>query len=281
VRIRKDGSPIDVSVTVSPINDARGAPIGASTIARDVTDRKHVEDELRRSNQDLEQFAYVASHDLSEPLRVIAGFVDLLARRYKGQLDEDADKFIAYTVSGVERMQALIDDLLAYSRIRSVDLEFVEVDSAVVVRDVVHDLEEGIAERGMLVEVGELPTIRGEPTLLRQVFQNLIANAVKFGAGEHPRVRISATRGHGEWRFEVQDNGPGIDPGDRARIFDVFHRLHGREVPGTGIGLSIAKRAVEHHGGSIQVQSVPGGGSSFSFTIPHPRGADHEFPHQA
>jgi PAS domain S-box-containing protein len=281
LRVRKDGSRIDVSVTVSPINDAQGAPIGASTIARDVTDRKHVEDELRRSNQDLEQFAYVASHDLSEPLRVIAGFVELLARRYKGQLDEDADKFIAFTVSGVERMQTLIDDLLAYSRIRNVEMKLVDVDTAVVARDVVHDLEAGIAERRTLVEVGDLPTIRAEPTLLRQVFQNLIANAVKFGADEHPLVRISATRGRGEWRFEVQDNGPGIDPGDAARIFDVFQRLHGRDVPGTGIGLSIAKRAVEHHGGSIQVQSVPGGGSSFSFTIPHPRGADHEFPHQA
>jgi PAS domain S-box-containing protein len=268
VRIRKDGNLIDVSLAVSPIRDARGALIGASTIARDVTERKQAEMELRRSNQDLERFAYVASHDLSEPLRSIAGFVDLLARRYRGQLDADADKFIAFTVSGVERMQTLIDDLLVYSRIRSVELTLVEIDTAALVRDVLADLEDAISAHGTLVEVGELPIIRAEPALLGQVLRNLIANAVKFSAGEDPRVSVSATRGLRHWRFDIQDNGPGVEAGEVARIFEVFQRLHGRDVPGTGIGLAIVKRAVERHGGAIEVHSAPDGGSIFSFSIP-------------
>jgi PAS domain S-box-containing protein len=274
---RGDGTEFPVEVSLSPLHTASGVLVSAAI--RDVSERRRIRDELRRSNHDLEQFANVASHDLSEPLRVIAGFVDLLARRYRGQLDEDADKFIAFTVSGVERMQTLIDDLLAYSRIGRAQLNLLDVDTAAVARDVVRDLEATIADAGALVEMGELPTVRGEPTLLRQVFQNLIANAVKFTAGERPQVRISATRRSCEWRFEVQDNGPGIDPRHAQRIFEVFQRLHGREVPGTGVGLSITKRAVERHGGSIDVGPAPGGGSIFRFTIPQPREADHELPH--
>jgi diguanylate cyclase (GGDEF)-like protein/PAS domain S-box-containing protein len=257
VRMRKDGSLIDVSLAVSPIRNGEGTLIGASTIARDVTERKQAEMELRRSNEDLERFAYVASHDLSEPLRSIAGFVDLLARRYKGQLDEDADKFIAFTVSGVERMQTLIDDLLVYARIRSVELTLVDVDSGAVVRDIVHDLDEAIAERGTGVQVGDLPIIR-----------NLIANAVKFTRGDNPQISVSATRGLRHWRFDIQDNGPGVESGDVARIFEVFQRLHARDVPGTGIGLAIVKRAVQRHGGDIEMHPAPGGGSIFSFSIP-------------
>jgi PAS domain S-box-containing protein len=271
--LRNDGIEVPVEISLSPLRTPQGMLVSATI--RDVSDRRRVEAELRRSNADLERFAYVASHDLSEPLRVIAGFVDLLARRYEGQLDEEADRFIAFTVSGVERMQALIDDLLAYSRITRIELQLLVVDTAAIVNDVVQELHEAIAERGTLMEVGELPTVRGEPRLLRQVFQNLIANAVKFTAGEPPKVRISATWQKGEWRFEVQDNGPGIDPRYAQRVFEVFQRLHGRDVPGTGIGLSIAKRAVEAHGGTIQVEPAPGGGSIFSFTIPQPRGSDH------
>jgi diguanylate cyclase (GGDEF)-like protein/PAS domain S-box-containing protein len=268
VRMRKNGSLIDVSLAVSPIRDAHGILIGASTIARDVTERKQAEIELRRSNLDLERFAYVASHDLSEPLRSISGFVDLLARRYKGQLDEDADRFISFTVSGVERMQTLIDDLLVYARVRSVELTLVDVDTAAVIRDILTDLEDAIADRGTLLEVGQLPVIRAEPALLGQVFRNLIANAVKFSVGENPRVSVSATRGLRHWRFDIQDNGPGVEPADVARVFEVFQRLHGRDVPGTGIGLAIVKRAIERHGGTIEVHAAPGGGSIFSFSIP-------------
>ena len=275
VRVHKDGSRLDVSLTVSPLKDSQGRITGASTIARDVTQRKRVETELRRSNEDLEQFAYAVSHDLSEPLRVIAGFMDLLARRYEGRLDEEADRFIGFTVSAVERMQALIDDLMAYSRASRGAVQPAEVDTAALVSDALRTLEGSIAERGTHVEVGELPTVRAEPILLRQVFQNLIGNAVKFTAGEQPRVRISATREQDHWRFDIEDNGPGIDSRSAKRVFEMFKRLHGRDVPGTGIGLSIAKRLVERHEGSISVESAARGGCVFSFTIPDRRTAQH------
>jgi len=268
VRVRKDGARIHVSLTISPITNAIGAVIGASTIARDVTARRRTEEELRRSNEELEQFAYVASHDLSEPLRVIAGFIDLLARRYRGELDEEADRFIDFTVSGVERMQAIIDDFLAYSRASRATLTLLEVDTAALVREVLHALSASIAEHGTRVEVGGLPRVRAEPTLLRALLQNLIANAVKFADGEHSEVRISAVRERERWRFDVADNGPGIDPRHAKRIFDMFQRLHGRDVPGTGIGLTIAKRITERHGGKIWVAPAAGGGSVFRFTIP-------------
>jgi PAS domain S-box-containing protein len=267
-RVRKDGRRIHVSLTTSPITDARGRITGAATIARDVSESKRTEEDLRRSNEELEQFAYVASHDLSEPLRVIAGFVDLLARRYQGKLDADADRFIGFTVAGVERMQAIIDDLLAYSRAGRAALQLVEVDTAALVREVLQALAPWIAERGASVEVGGLPRVWGEPTLLRQLFQNLIGNAVKFGDAERPKVRVSALREHERWRFDIADNGPGIDPRNAKRIFEMFQRMHGREVPGTGIGLSIAKRIAERHGGRIWVAPAPGGGSVFRVTIP-------------
>jgi PAS domain S-box-containing protein len=271
-RVRKDGTAIDVAVTISPLRDRAGEIIGASAIGRDITERKRAERELHRSNADLERFAYVASHDLSEPLRVIAGFVDLLARRYKGQLDEEADRFIAFTISGVERMQALIDDLLAYSKVGRAELKRADVDTAELVEGVLADLDGLVAERGARVEVAELPTVWGEPVLLRQVLQNLIGNAVKFGDGEAPRVWVSATRRGARWRIDVEDNGSGIDPGQRERIFEMFQRLHGRDTPGTGIGLAIAKLIVERHDGRIWVDSASDGGSIFSFTIAEGRG---------
>jgi PAS domain S-box-containing protein len=272
VRVRKDGQRMHVSLTISPITDGLGRITGASTIARDVTARRRTEEELRRSNEELEQFAYVASHDLSEPLRVIAGFIDLLARRYKGELDEEADRFIDFTVSGVERMQAIIDDFLAYSRASRVALTLVEVDTAALVREVRQSLQASIAEHGTRVEVGGLPRVRAEPTLLRALFQNLIANGVKFADGAQPEVRVSAVRERERWRFDIADNGPGIDPRHAARIFDMFQRLHGSEVPGTGIGLTIAKRIAERHGGNIWVAPAAAGGSVFRFTIPDNNG---------
>lgn len=268
VRVRKDAQRPHVSLTISPITDAIGRVTGASSIERDVTARRRTEEELRRSNKELEQFAYVASHDLSEPLRVIAGFVDLLSRRYRGELDDEADRFIDFTVAGVERMQAIIDDFLAYSRASRVELTLIEVDTAALVRQVLQALSASITEHGTRVEVGGLPRVRAEPTLLRALFQNLIANAVKFADVEDAEVRISAVRERERWRFDVADNGPGIDPRHATRIFDMFQRLHGREVPGTGIGLSIAKRIAERHGGNIWVAPAAGGGSVFRFTIP-------------
>lgn len=273
-RVRKDGRRVSVSLTVSPVRDASGKIVSAAAIGRDITESKRAEEALRRSNEDLEQFASAVSHDLSEPLRVIAGFVDLLARRYQGRLDEDADRFIGFTIDGVERMQTLIDELLAYSRARGAAMKLADVDSASLVADVLATLQSQIAARGIRVEVGELPRVRAEPTLLREVFQNLIGNAVKFTAGELPRVRIAASHERDGWRFDVEDNGPGVDPQHAERVFAIFQRLHGREVPGSGMGLAIAKRLVERHGGTIWVQGAAGGGSSFRFTIPDHRVAE-------
>jgi PAS domain S-box-containing protein len=276
-RVRKDGSRLIVSLTTSPVRNEAGRIVSAATIGRDITERKRVEEELRRSNEDLEQFAYVASHDLSEPLRVIAGFVELLARRYRGQLDDDADRFIDFTIQGVERMQRLIDDLLAYSRARSAPMQVTDVDTAVLVADVLRDLGAQLEERGTRVEVGSLPTVSAHQTLLRQIFQNLISNTVKFNQSEEPEVAITADEKPGAWRFAVRDNGPGIEPHQADRVFEIFQRLHGREIPGSGMGLAIAKRAVERHGGEIWVEPAPDGhGSMFCFTIPHHRLAHDE-----
>jgi len=273
VGVRRDGSRFDVWVTVSPVTDAEGKLLEVATVARDITKRKRHEAELRRSNEDLERFAYAASHDLSEPLRVIAGFVELLAHRYSGELDEEADRFIEFILSGVERMQATIDDLLSYSRAGRVELALSEVDSGALVGEVLQALVAAIAERATCVEVGAaLPRLRAEPTLLRQVFQNLIGNAVKFASGRDPRVSVSARRDGQAWRFDVRDNGPGIDPKHSERVFEMFQRLHGRDVPGTGIGLAIVRRIVERHGGRVWFEPAPGGGSIFSFTIPDDHG---------
>ena len=233
----------------------------------DVTRDRDQSGELARSNAELEQFAYVASHDLQEPLRVIGGFVELLRDRYEGQLDEDADRFIAATVSGVERMSQLIDDLLAYSRAGRSEIVREEVDSAATVDSVLDRLAEPIAENGVEVRRGDLPTVSGDAGMLDQIFQNLISNAVKFADGEHPRLEIDGSEDDGGWHFVVADNGPGIDPRHRDQIFEMFKRLHGRSVPGTGIGLAISKRIAERHGGRIWVEPAADGGSAFNFTI--------------
>src|SRR5205807_3310004 len=174
-------------------------------------------------------------------------------------------------VSGVERMQALIDAILAYSRVGRAELHRTEVDTAELVAGVLRDLEGAIVERRTQVEVGDLPSVWAEPALLAQVFQNLIGNAVKFAEGTDPRVRVSATRRRDGWRFQVEDNGPGVPPRQAERIFEMFQRLHGRDTPGTGVGLAIAKRIVERHDGQIRVEPAPGAGSVFSFTIAQPQ----------
>jgi PAS domain S-box-containing protein len=225
--------------------------------------------ELERSNADLEQFAYVASHDLSEPLRMVAGFAQLLQKRYEGRLDADADEFIGYTVDGVNRMQALIDDLLAFSRVGR-DRELGDVDAELVARRALEALSASLAETGADVEIGDLPTVRGDERELGQLFQNLISNAVKFHGDEPPRVWVTAEAeaGGAEWRFAVADNGIGIEPRHAERIFKMFQRLHGRDdYPGTGVGLAICKKIVEHHGGRLWVEPNVDGGSVFKFTL--------------
>jgi light-regulated signal transduction histidine kinase (bacteriophytochrome) len=226
-------------------------------------------DELERANAELKAFAYAMSHDLSEPLRTISGFVQLLADRYRGQLDSDADEFIAFVVEGAGRMQRLIDDLLAYSRVGSAPLDLQAVDCNRVLARVGRDLGASIAEAGASVEVGELPTVTADPKQLERLFANLVSNAVKFRGPEPPRVRVSALKNGRSWRFSVIDNGIGIEARHGERVFDVFQRLQAPgEYDGTGIGLSICKRIVERHGGRIWVERPEGGGSAFLFTVP-------------
>jgi signal transduction histidine kinase len=225
--------------------------------------------DLERSNRDLEQFAYVASHDLSEPLRTVASFVGLLQQRYQGQLDKDADDFIHYAVDGTQRMQQLIDDLLAYSRVGQKDLDPAPVDLDDLVRGKLRELDGRLQASDATVETGTLPTVRGDEGQLAQVFQNLLTNAIKFHNGAAPAVRVTAERAGGEWTIAVVDNGIGIDPAHAERIFKMFQRLHGREAyDGTGIGLAICQRIVERHGGRIWVEPAAGGGSAFKFTLP-------------
>jgi len=246
----------------------------------DVTDRKRAEEalaaqtqELARSNGELEQFAYVASHDLQEPLRMVSSYMQLLARRYKGKLDADADEFIAFAVDGATRMQRLIKDLLMYSRVGTKGKEPVPTDCGAVIGYALDNLQQAIAEKGATVTHDELPTIMGDEVQLTQLFQNLIGNAIKFQGEEPPQVHVGVLREGSGWLFSVRDNGIGIAPEHFERIFQIFQRLHGREeYPGTGIGLSVCQKIVERHGGRIWVDSAPGNGATFCFTVPETRG---------
>ncbi len=229
---------------------------------------KYTED-LARSNQELEQFAYVTSHDLQEPLRMVASFTQLLARRYRGRLDQDADEFIGFAVEGATRMQNLLNDLLAYSRVGTRGKPFVPVDCNMVFKQARDNLAKTVEESGALIFLDPLPVVRGDEVQLIQLFQNLLANAIKFRGSEMPQVQVSARKKGHEWIFSIKDNGIGIDPEHHERIFVIFQRLHARsEFPGTGIGLAICKKIVNRHGGRIWVESQPGKGSTFYFSIP-------------
>jgi PAS domain S-box-containing protein len=278
---RQDGGEFPVEISLSPL-DSQGEVL-VTAIIRDVTDRKRTEaqlketaarlarqaDELARSNAELQQFAYVASHDLQEPLRMVASYTQLLARRYKGRLDADADDFIAYAVDGATRMQQLINDLLAYSRVGTHGQELVPTDCNQVFERVVRDLGAAVAESGAEVTRDALPSVLGDSRQLGQLFQNLIANAIKFHGDDPARVQVTAEREGAMWRFAVRDEGIGIAPEYVDRIFVIFQRLHTQaEYPGTGIGLAICKRIVERHGGRIWVESQPGRGTTFYFTLP-------------
>jgi len=285
-RVRRDGSIVMVGETTAPVRDDDGAVIGVATIARDISERletaallEHYRRELdlrnqhlERSNTDLEQFAYVASHDLSEPLRAVAGMVGLLARRYQGRLDADADEFIDFAVDGCERMRTMISDLLDFSRAGRTELAVDDVDLGSLVERAVEALGSQIEESGAVVVHHALPTVRGDRAQLVRVVQNLLSNAVKFGRpGQPVRIEVSSQRLDGDdgWRIEVADDGIGIEEQYRERIFRMFQRLHTSDQhPGTGIGLAITERIVAQHGGSIGVESNDEGGSTFWVTLP-------------
>jgi PAS domain S-box-containing protein len=271
-------------VTVSPIYDDKGKVAGSVHVARNITNRREMEDnlkialeakknlvkELKRSNKELEQFAYMASHDLQEPLRMVTSFVKLLEKRYKGQLDSNADEYIYYAVDGAERMQKLIKDLLTYSRITSKNEEFELVNLESIVDKSILNLTVSIKENNARITYDALPTIMADPSLITQLFQNLVGNAIKFRAeDEAPEIHVKAEDNGDEWIFQVIDNGIGIDSQHKDLIFEVFQRLHEKnEYPGTGIGLSMCQKIIERHNGDIWVESELGEGSKFCFTIP-------------
>jgi PAS domain S-box-containing protein len=264
-----------IRVTTVPELDEKGDIVNFLEIFEDITDQKEAEDRLRkamaeleRSNKDLEQFAYVASHDLREPLRVVVGFVQLLAKRYRGKIDKDADEYIDFAVSGATRMDDLINDLLAYSRVGA-EAPMRMLHSGMALERAVANLRKTAEDTGAEVTYDPLPVVFCNEMRLTQLFQNLIGNAIKFRGEAPPRIHVSALRGTGEWVFSVSDNGIGIPAGQKDRIFEVFQRLHGRgKYPGTGIGLAICKKIVERRGGRIRVESEPGKGSTFYFSIP-------------
>jgi PAS domain S-box-containing protein len=237
-------------------------------LQEEIAERKRVAEDLARSNKDLEQFAYVASHDLQEPLRIVSGYLQLIERRYKGKLAAEADEFINFAVDGAARMQSLIQDLLAYSRVGTQGRRFASTDCEKVFERAVGNLGRAIADSGATVAHDPLPTVLADATQLVQVFQNLIGNAIKFRGAEPPRIHVAARPQDGQWLFSVRDNGIGVEPQYAERIFVLFQRLHPRDkYPGTGIGLSVCQRIIERHGGRIWVESKPGEGSTFHFTL--------------
>jgi light-regulated signal transduction histidine kinase (bacteriophytochrome) len=257
------------------IRDDKGKAVAVLMQGRDISARKKAEetlhktmDELKRSNEELQQFAYVASHDLQEPLRMVSSYVQLLEKRYKDRLDPDAHDFINYAVSGARRMQNLINDLLSYSRVGTRGKPFQLVDCSEVLYAATSNLEVAIRENEAVIEHDDLPQVMGDEGQLIQVFQNIIGNAVKFHGKEPPHIRVCAELQGDEWVFSIKDNGIGIDPQFFERIFLVFQRLNGNEYPGTGIGLSIARKIVQRHGGRMWPESQPGEGSTFYFTVP-------------
>ena len=272
---RKNGTEFPIEIMLSPLESPEGILVTAAI--RDISVRKKSEErllktahELKRSNDELQQFAYVASHDLQEPLRMVASYTQLIAKRYKGRLDADADEFIAYAVDGSNRMQGLIQDLLAYSRAGTNGKPLHEISSENTLKEALRNLRASIEESGAVVTHDLLPAITTNDIQLAQVFQNLIGNAIKYHGAEAPRVHVSATKNGGnEWIFSVRDNGMGISPQYFERIFVLFQRLHGREeFEGTGIGLAVCKKILERLGGRIWVESQPEKGSTFFFALP-------------
>lgn len=266
----------DFQVTIAPVFNGNTKVDGLVAILNDITSLKQAEEELARhaeelarSNAELEQFAYIASHDLQEPLRMVSSYCQLLKKRYYDKLDENACDFIDYAVDGAQRMQVLINDLLAYSRVGTRGQPFAPTDCNQIMQSVTNNLKIAIDESGADIKYSELPVVLGDETQLLQLLQNLVGNAIKFRKDKPPKVQVTAKLRKHSWVFSVKDNGIGIEPEFRDRIFEIFQRLHGKDAyPGTGIGLAICKKIVERHGGSIWFDSTPGKGSTFYFTLP-------------
>ncbi len=266
--IRKDGSIFYKQLVMISVYDEQKRFTGHHCFMKDISDRKQAEEELIRSNAELEQFAYVASHDLQEPLRMVTSYLQLLERRYKDKLDANADEFIHYAVDGASRMQTLINDLLTYSRVGTRGEPFGIVNTFASLSNAIANLKIAIAESAAVLTYDALPNVIGDPSQLSQLFQNLIGNAIKFRGEVPPQIHIGVESKDGSWLFSVSDNGIGIEPQYRDRIFLIFQRLHNRtKYLGTGIGLAICKKIVERHGGNLWVESSPIQGSIFYFTI--------------
>lgn len=282
-RRTKTGRIIDISLTVSPVRDETGRIIGASKVARDITDQKLAEkalidqaEQLARSNADLQNFAYIASHDLQEPLRTIAAFTEILRRRYAGKFDPEADQYIDLVIAAATRMAALIRDIRTYSQIlRDEPIAHVNVSSNVMVEWALENLHSAVQASQAVIEVDDdLPIVKCDRTGITQVFQNLLSNAIKYRGEAPPHIRIQAETDEHNWTFSVADNGLGIAAPYRQLIFGLFKRLHTSAYEGTGVGLALCKKIVETHGGRIWVESEVGKGSIFRFTIPRAGGGD-------
>lgn len=273
-RKRKDGTFFWAEISIATLYDTTGNLKGYSKITYDITERKKAEIELKQksselahSNQELEQFAYVASHDLQEPLRMITSYVQLLSNRYKDKLDKDANDFIAYAVDGSNRMRVLINSLLEYSRVNRLK-PFEKINLKSLLQDVLQDLKDQIIENKVTIKINSLCDIYGDPVLISRLFQNLIANGIKFKSKKNPLIIISCEKQQHEYLFSVKDNGIGIQKEYQEKVFVIFQRLHSKEkYPGTGIGLAICKKIVERHYGKMWIESELGKGSTFYFTI--------------
>jgi len=271
---RSDGTSFPIGLSVGEAKEnGRTVFVGnihdLTALKKAEADLRHKVEELNRSNEELRQFVYIGSHDLHEPLRMVASYTQLLAKRYKGMLDADADEFIAYAVDGVVRMQQLIQALLGYSRIGLKSAELAAIPCEVALQTALASLRADVDARGALVTFDPLPVVMADETQLVELFQQLLGNAIKYGSAAIPKVHIHASgRDADMWMFSIKDNGLGIDPQHCERIFGIFQRLHTREkFAGTGMGLAICRKIVEQHGGMIWVESRPGEGSSFCFTL--------------